>query len=242
MAEAPPDYSQLDRELETSVTEGGGAFCGQNTQEFAINGVTYRWPPGSRLTIGVGFSQLGDLSQSDCKDAIAEAVKEPAAACNVSFDIISNPLQANIKLIRNRLDGQSGVLAQMGIPMNPRPDTQLIGEFDDSEAWGLFQNPPNGRIDFYRVFLHEFLHALGLGHKPASIREPALIAPIYSPVIRHLQPADIGELVRRYGAPTSPPPPPAAGGKPVNVKFQAEVEQDGKLWRGEVKGTLARVS
>jgi hypothetical protein len=236
-----PDTSVLDAELETSVLEGGGLFCGQLTQEYAINGVTHRWPPGSRLTIGVGFTSLGELSDMDCKDVIVECVKEPAAACNVSFEIVTNPRTANIYLVRNRLDGPSGVLAQMGIPMNPRPDTQLIGEFDDSEAWGVYDNPPNARIDFYRVFLHEFEHALGLGHKPASVREPALIAPIYSPVIRHLQPADIGELVRRYGSPQVAPKPPAAGGKPVNFKGVGEVEQDGKLWRGEIKGTLLRV-
>lgn len=207
-----PDTSVLNRELDTSALEGGGLFCGVSAEAFAINGVTYRWPPGSRLTIGVGFSQLGELSDMDCKDVIREAVREPSEAANISFEIVTNPLQANIKLIRNRLDGPNGVLAQMGIPMNPRPDTQLIGEFDDSESWGIYENPPNGRIDFYRVFLHEFEHALGLGHKPASIREPALIAPIYSPVIRNLQPADKAELVRRYGqpqatAPATPVPP-----------------------------------
>jgi hypothetical protein len=237
-----PDTSVLAHEAATSATEGGGLFCGVTQEEFAINGVTYKWAPGSRLTIGVAFSQLGELSASDVKDAIAEAIKEPAQACNISFEVISNPLQANIKLIRSRLDGPSGVLAQMQIPTNPRPDTQLLGEFDDSEAWGLFDNPPAGKIDFYRVFLHEFEHALGLGHKPPSIREPALIAPIYSPVLRHLQPADISELVRRYGSPQTPTPPPAAGGRPVNFKGIQEIEQDGKKWRGTVTGILQRVT
>jgi hypothetical protein len=128
--------------------------------------------------------------------------------------------------------------------VNPRPDTQLIGEFDDSEAWGIFDKPPAGRIDFYRVFLHEFEHALGLGHKPASVIEPALIAPVYSPVVRHLTPVDISELVRRYGSPKAAPAPPATpttGGKPVNYKGVHEIEQNGMIWRGEVSGVLARV-
>lgn len=235
------DYSAIERELETSVTEGGGMFCGVTAEAFAINGVTYRWPAGSHLTIGVSFSRLGDLSDMDCKDVIQKAVAEPAAAANVTFEVVTNPLTANIRLVRNRLDGPNGVLAQMGIPMNPRPDTQLIGEFDDSEAWGIYDKPPAGRIDFYRVFLHEFEHALGLGHKPASVRDPALIAPVYSPVIRHLQPADVSELVRRYGAPKVAPSPPATGSKPVNYKGIHEIEQNGMVWRGEVTGVLTRV-
>lgn len=241
MADAP-DTSVLNAELNTSALEGGSLFCGVTAEAFAINGVTYRWPPGSRLTIGVGFSKLGELSDMDCKDVILAAVKEPAAASNVSFEIVTNALAANVRLVRNRLDGPSGVLAQMGIPMNPRPDTQLIGEFDDSESWGIYESPPAGRIDFYRVFLHEFEHALGLGHKPASVRDPALIAPVYSPAIRHLQPVDVSELVRRYGAPPVAPQPPASGGKPVNYKGVHEISQDGKVWRGEVSGVLQRVA
>lgn len=237
------DTSVLDRELGNSVTMRGGLFCGQNDQGYAVNGQTFQWPRGSRLTWGLAFTSVGGLSVADCKDAITEALKEISSCCDVTHAYVSNANTANIKIISQRLDGPSGILADMQLPFtNAHPDsTQLIGRVDDSEKYGLFDNPPQGWIDFYRMMLHELEHAHGLGHKPASIQVPALIAPIYSVHMRHLQKADIDELVRRYGSPKIPLPPPASGGKPVNVKFQAEVEQDGKLWRGEVKGTLARV-
>lgn len=240
---ASPDTAQLDKELGNSVSFGGGLFCGQNDEGYAINGQTFQWPRGSRLTWGIAFSSVGGLSAADCKDAITEALKEISGCCDVTHAYVANANTANIKITSQRLDGPSGVLADMQIPFsNAHPDsTQLIGRVDDSEKYGLFDNPPQGWIDFYRMMLHELEHAHGLGHKPASLQVPALIAPIYSPVMRHLQPADIGELVRRYGAPQAPVPPPTAGGKPVNFKGIGEVEQDGKLWRGEVKGILQRV-
>jgi hypothetical protein len=105
----------------------------------------------------------------------------------------------------------------------------------------LFENPPNGWIDFYRMMLHELEHAHGLGHKPASIQVPALISPIYSPVMRHLQPADKGELVRRYGAPKPPitptPVPPLGDSLGVELLITGA---DGRKFNA--KGTAKRVA
>jgi len=214
MPDAFNPWETLDAELEASVSDGGGMFCGVSQEQFAINGVTYKWPRGSRLKWGVGFSRLGQLSGQDCKDAITEFLKEISDCCDVSFEYVANVNAANIRYTAQRLDGSNGVLADMQIPVgNVSADsTSLLGRFDDGENWVLAQNPPNGTIDFYRVGLHETEHAMGLGHKPASIQQPALIAPVYSPVWRNLQPADKAELMRRYGppqatAPATPVPP-----------------------------------
>jgi hypothetical protein len=216
-----PDFNPwetLDAELETPLTEGGGTFCGVSEEQFAINGVTYKWPRGSKLAWGLEFSRLGQLSDMDVKDAIDAALKEISACCDVSHAYVKNPAAANFRLTTRRLDGSSGVLADFQIPVgNVSTDTTtLIGRFDDSENWVLAENPPNGTIDFYRVALHEFLHGHGLGHKPASIKVPALIAPVYSPLVRSLQAADVGELVRRYGDPKAIPVPPAPPGDAPN--------------------------
>lgn len=239
MANEFNEWEALDRELEQPLGAGGGMFCGVSQEQFAINGVTYAWPRGSKLTWGVAFSRLGQLSGQDCKDAIVAFLKEISDACDLAFEYIANVNAANIRYTAQRLDGANGVLADMQIPVGnvSTGSTSLLGRYDDGENWVLAQNPPNGAIDFYRVGLHETLHAVGLGHKPASIQQPALIAPVYSPVVRHLQPADKAELVRRYGPATvtpSAPPTPVPGAKPVIVT----VEQDGKKW----SGSLPRVS
>ncbi len=244
MADAP-DTSVLNKEINTPLQQGGGLFCGVTAEEYAIGGVTHQWPRGSRLRWGISFSRLGELSDMDVKDAFTAALKEISDCCDVSHEYVTNPNAANIRVTSQRLDGQSGVLADCQIPVgNVSVDqTQLLMRLDDSEAWGMYDNPPNGRIDLFRVVLHELEHGHGLGHKPASIQVPALISPVYSPVMRHLQPADISELVRRYGAPKPPPGPsvPAGGGKPVTYKGLHEITQDGKVWRGEVAGILQRV-
>lgn len=238
------DYSTLARELETPLSEGGGTFCGQEQQGFAINGVTFQWVRGSKLTWGYAFSRAGQLTFDDMVSATKEFLKEITEACDIFFEFTTNANAANIKVTTQRLDGASGVLADMQIPSpGSRSDnTQLVGRLDDSENWGLFDNPPAGTIDFYRVMLHEWLHACGLGHRPPSITKPALIAPLYSPTMRHLQPADKDELTRRYGSPQPPiEPPPSAGRKPVNFKGIQEIEQGGQKWKGTVTGILLPV-
>jgi hypothetical protein len=249
MSEAILDpLGKLGHEVGTPVADGGGLFCGVTEQEYAINGSTYQWPRGSVLTWGIGFSRLGGLSDMDCKDAVEAALKEISGCCDVSHKYIKNFAAANIRLGNELMDGKSGVLADMQIPVgNVSVDgTSLRGRFDDSENWVLAENPAPGTIDFYRVALHELEHAHGLGHRPASIQEPALIAPVYSPVMRSLQPADKAELVRRYGPPkpVAEPPPttPVPGSKPVKYTGTHEIEQDGKRWRGVVTGILQRVS
>lgn len=224
-----------------SAHSGGLVFCGVTEEQFAINGHTYQWPRGSKLTWGIASSRFGRLSDMDLKDVVSHFLEEIVAACEIEFTYVPNAALANIYLISQRLDGPSGVLADMQIPTgNVTPATQLRGRFDDLENWVVSETPKSGEIDIYRVGLHEWLHALGLGHRPVSIPDPALIAPVYSRTIRNLQPADKGELVRRYGpariAPPSMPPPPVSptpGAKPVSVT----VTQDGKEWSGSVPRT-----
>ncbi len=215
-----PELTEQQLELYgiRSVLSGGRMFCGVTEEQFAINGTTYGWKPGSKITWGLTFSRLGQLSANEVKDVITEfCTKEISACCDLSFEYRANPDFANIYLEATRLDGPSGVLADMRIPpVNATPDnTRLRGRIDDGDNWTVSVNPPQGTIDLYRTLLHEFLHACGLGHKPANVTGAALIAPSYSRTIRNLQELDKQELIRRHGparTPTTPlPPAPPSG-------------------------------
>lgn len=217
------------------VDEGGVLFCGVSQEEFAISGVTYQWPKGVELAWGINFSKLGQLSDMDCKDAITKALKEISSCCDIKHKYVANANAANLKMTVQRLDGSSGVLADFQIPVgNVSVDqTQLLGRFDDSEAWVISETPRSGEIDFYRVVLHELEHGHGLGHKPASIGGTALIAPIYSPQVGHLQPLDIQELVRRYGASKTPGPVTPSGDAPL---IEVRVQSGGKWYTAKGVG------
>lgn len=207
-----------------SVLSGGRVFCGVTEEQFAINGTTYRWPPGTRLRWALGFSRLGNLSDLDCKAAIEQGLAEISAACNLTHEYTSNPRTANLLATVTRLDGPNGVLADHQIPVgNVNDSTQLLGRYDDGETWTISDSPGQGEIDFYRVALHELLHGHGLGHKPANIAAPALIAPTYSRTVRNLQPADVAELVRRYGPAkqAQPPAPPLGDSLGVDLIIKA---------------------
>lgn len=211
-------------------------FCGQHDSGFQIGGVTYQWPRGSHLTWSLGFSRLGALDDLTLKEVYKQAFAEISACCNVTHAYTSNSRSANILVNVQRLDGPSGVLADMQLPVgNVDQSSQLLGRIDDSEVWGVFDNPPPNKIDLYRVVLHELLHAHGLGHKPDSVQGVALIAPMYSRSVRNLQALDIKELQRRYGepktqSPTAPTQPPTAGTDKLIVE-ELRVSIGGKRYR-----------
>ena len=224
----------LGQELSTSVLQGGAGFCGVTLESFAINGVTHYWRKGSKLKIAVDFDDLGQMPAAQVKEAIEAAVNEIRAVTDgLTFELFTPTLSANLICKLARLDGPSGVLADCMIPMpNASTDnTQLTMRIDTGEVWRVFSGSVNGAIDFQRVWLHEFLHGIGLGHKPASIAKPALIAPMYSPAIRNLQEADIGEIVRRYGGRTTPiEPPPATIPSPTGIQGEIKVTLNGETW------------
>lgn len=222
---------ELIDEIGKSVSLGGCAFCAVELQEYAINGVTYGWRKGSHLKFALDFDDLGPLRSVDVREAVVTALKEISDCCEITHELVASALNANLVVKLARLDGAMGVLADCQIPApGSTPDsTQLTMRIDTGERWALSVNPTGDQIDFYRVFLHEALHGHGLGHKPASIRDPALIAPMYSPSIRNLQPADKGELLRRYG-PAKATPAQIPQGPSRAVQGEIKIVIDGQVW------------
>ena len=233
MGEGHDEVALIRAEAELSVTEGGCAFCGVTQEQFAINGQTQQWPRGSHLKWFAGFDDLGGISAADARNAMAVALREIVECCGLTFEDVASQHNANLIINLARMDGPSGVLADCGVPMgNVSTDrTQLPMRLDTGEKWILSATPTGNVIDFQRVFLHEALHFCGLGHKPNSIREPALISPMYSPAIRNLQPADKAELVRRYGTPKPVVVPPGPPGGARVVYGTHVIEIDGVKWQ-----------
>lgn len=189
---------------------GGFHFCGTSEQPFMINGRRYQWPRKSRLSWNLAFDRLGSLNDGELKDANEFIFREISRVCELDFVYSVNPKTANILVSLDRLDGRSGTLADMQVPVGnvSVQSTQLRGRIDVAEMWGIFDGPGGGKIDYRRTQFHENLHALGLGHKPDSDRRKALIAATYSENLWLLQEADIEELVVRYGARDAVPLPP----------------------------------
>lgn len=199
-----------------SAASGGILFCGVTDEAFAINGRTYQWPRGMKVSWGIGFSRLGTLSDLDCKGAREQAFAEICGYCGLDAAYNPNSKTANFIAMSTRLDGPNGILAQHRIPVgNVTQETVLPGEFDDGENWSIGANV-GAAIDYYRVDLHELLHGCGLGHAPVDKNNPALIEPTYSRSIRNLQPRDIAELQRRYGKRETPVPTPVPTPAPSN--------------------------
>lgn len=221
--------ANLGQELTTSVLQGGSGFCGVNVQEYAINGVTYGWRRGSKIKVAVDFDDLGQLRANKVKEIIEAQVNQIRGVTDgITFELFTPSLSANIVCKLARLDGPSGVLADCQIP-SPNADpanTQLQMRIDTGEAWGYFTSDRvNGVIDFGRTWLHEFLHGIGLGHQPVSIQKPAIIQPMYNPLLWLLQDTDKGEIVRRYGGAVARPKPPAPTVPPTGVPTEILVKR-----------------
>ena len=92
-------------------------------------------------------------------------------------------------------DGPGGVLAHTFYPAPPNPEP-LAGDmhFDDSESWHIGAN-----TDFFSVALHEFGHALGLGHSD----DPTAVMYPYYKMVTTLAAPDKAAILTLYAAQTS---------------------------------------
>lgn len=184
---------------------------------------TKRWAAAD-IPVEVRYNAAYDPSGIDGASAAAWAMNTWNQATNQSFQwvnggatdifVTSNCSQNEpdtVNTVRFSALLDSGVLGlTCTIFTNPTNGISRMVEFDmqlsSNISWSTAASTPGNRYDLYTVMLHEFGHALGLGHShPGTVMQPLLG---YGDQMRVLQQDDLDGLRSLYGiaaGPTSTP-------------------------------------
>jgi len=199
-------------------------FCSKDILPSMLLGVAEaRTPP--RLpsdTIHIGFTNAWPIPTDDLYAAGKWATDEISRVCGAVFVWVKDgPLppsyQSAILAASGPIDGAGGTLAWSELANGQEGGARatINQKYDSRESWKVqiaLGKPPASGIDPSLVIMHETLHALGIPHINGEV---AVMNPTYNAALTKLQPADIRELVARYGEPaqqpTPPPSPPSAG-------------------------------
>jgi len=151
-----------------------------------------------------------DISQQAQRAAIREAFDAWMAVTPLVITEISSTTQADIVVSFEsgahgdpcgppsacEFDGRGGTLAHAFFP--PPNGGSIAGDthFDEDEIWTVAIPAPQGYIDLKTVAIHEFGHALGLGHSSVS---GAIMYPYYRGADHDLHSDDIAGIQKLYG-------------------------------------------
>ena len=163
---------------------------------------TCSWPDGN-ITWTIQ-DVLPGLTADQMFAAATEVYAHIASECGITPKQFDRAAQARILVTAGHIDGPGGTLAWAELPCgNIRQSTQ---KYDTGERrWVIHPNgpPPSGTIDWWRVFLHETIHSLGIPHGGSDIMKP-----MYDTQISRIGEWTRNELRRRYGPPKPAPLPP----------------------------------
>lgn len=190
-----------------------------------------RWPTDE---ITYGFQNIGDWPwpPGEVRDMAGWVTGEIRKVTRLKFtESASN--RAHISIGYRHIDGRGQVLGWMEIPDGSMKQREM--RLDSGDSWSFAVNAARGTVDIGRVWLHEWLHGLGVLH--ISGNGTALMNPVVSH-IRTLQSADIAALRQLgYQAPTSgplpnPTPPTSPGGSQQTI----QIEIDGVIRSASLPG------
>lgn len=186
-----------------TVNYDGQPFCGQ----VAASEFSNHRPKWNKNEVSWGIhpsiASIAGIPRASLRVMGEKATAEVSGQCGLRFRYVDGS-DCDILTVQMKSDGPGNVLGLTDLP--PGDGRQLLLRIDFVEAFVIAVNAPSSRLDLYRIWLHELMHALGVFH----IQTGNLLAPFYSASIAHLQGGDVAELVARYGLPlpTQPIPPP----------------------------------
>ncbi|CAO2642061.1 Matrix metalloproteinase-25, partial [Lemmus lemmus] len=206
----------------------GAAGLVRRRRRYALSGSVWK---KRTLTWSIqSFSQSSQLSQMTVRTLMSYALDVWAVESGLTFkEVDSQHQEPDILIHFSRgyhqdsypFDGPGGTLAHAFFP----GEHPISGDthFDDEETW-TFRSQDGEGTDLFAVAVHEFGHALGLGHSsaPNSIMRPFYQGPVGDPEKYRLSQDDRDGLQQLYGKvshtpydkptrkPLAPPPQPPA--------------------------------
>nr|XP_020027466.1 matrix metalloproteinase-25 isoform X2 [Castor canadensis] len=189
----------------------GSAGLVRRRRRYALSGSMWK---KRTLTWRVqSFPQSSQLSQQTVRTLMSYALAVWVVESGLTFQEVESWHQEPDILIdfarayhqdSYPFDGQGGTLAHAFFP----GEHPISGDthFDDEETWTFGSKDGEG-IDLFAVAVHEFGHALGLGHSsaPNSIMRPFYQGPVGDPGKYRLSQDDRDGLLQLYGKATHPP-------------------------------------
>uniref|UniRef100_A0A8D2E3U6 Matrix metalloproteinase-25 n=1 Tax=Sciurus vulgaris TaxID=55149 RepID=A0A8D2E3U6_SCIVU len=200
---------------------GAAGLVRRRRRRYALSGSVWR---KQALTWRVqSFPQKSPLTAQIVRTLMSYALTVWGVESGLTFQEVNSPHQeADIRIDFAQayhqdsypFDGLGGTLAHAFFP----GEHPISGDthFDDEEIWTLGSQDGKG-TDLFAVAVHEFGHALGLGHSsaPNSIMRPFYQGPVGDPDKYRLSQDDRDGLQQLYGkVPQSPNDQPTR--KPLN--------------------------
>ena len=185
----------------------------------------YQWPAGSDLAVCVDSS----ITDAEAVERIKAGVEQWPTVCGIKLHWVTDSDLADVWIVPAHLP-ISATSKELGLTDEPVPGVkrQLLMRVNYDEVW-----TPE---ELYQTSLHEFGHALGIGHAPVGVM--SCMSAYLDPSVTTPQSWEIGQAQLRYGLPAAfASSPPLL----VTASFTVEIPEPGRYTVALEGGTASGV-